>query len=137
MSYLIDTNALSETIKPTPDKSVIDWFQSVPSESLYMSVLTIGEIRKGVEKLPAGKKKEKILAWLDHTLLKWFEDRILPIDFDVAEKWGYILGNSKEKLPAIDSLIAATALTHNLKVVTRNVDDYRIPGVEVINPWLF
>lgn len=137
MSYLIDTNVLSETIKPIPDKAVVSWFQNVPSEALYMSVLTIGEIRKGIEKLPVGKKKEKILTWLDHTLLKWFEDRILPIDFEVAEKWGYLLGKSREKLPAIDSLIAATALTHNLKIVTRNVDDYRIPGVEVINPWLF
>lgn len=137
MSYLIDTNVLSETIKASPNKSVLNWFQSIPSESLYISVLTIGEIRKGLEKLPTGKKKEKILSWLDYTLVDWFEDRMLPIDFEVADKWGYIIGTSKEKLPAIDSLIAATALTHNLKVVTRNVDDYKIPGVEVINPWHF
>ena len=137
MSYLIDTNVLCETIKSSPNKSVVNWFQSIPSDSLYISVLTIGEIRKGVEKLPPSKKKEKILSWLDHTLFEWFEDKILPIDFEVADKWGYILGNSKEKRPVIDSLIAATALTHNLKVVTRNTDDYKIPGVEVINPWRF
>ena len=137
MSYLIDTNVLCETIKSSPNKSVVNWFQSIPSDSLYISVLTIGEIRKGVEKLPPSKKKEKILSWLDHTLFEWFEDKILPIDFEVADKWGYILENSKEKRPVIDSLIAATALTHNLKVVTRNTDDYKIPGVEVINPWHF
>lgn len=120
-----------------PHKSVTNWFESVPSDSLYISVLTIGEIRKGVEKLPSSKKKEKILSWLDYTLLDWFGDRILPIDFEVADKWGYILGNSEKKLPAIDSLIAATALTHNLKVVTRNIEDFMIPGVEVTNPWNF
>lgn len=137
MSYLLDTNVLSETIKFTPNQSVLNWFQSVPSESLYISVITIGEIRKGIEKLEAGSKKEKILTWLEHSLPDWFEGRILPIDFDVSDRWGYIIGNSEKTFSSIDSLIAATAMIHNLKLVTRNVSDFPIPGLEVINPWNF
>lgn len=135
MSYLLDTNVLSETIKVTPNQSVLNWVQSVPSESIYISVITIGEIRKGIEKLETSHKKEKILTWLEHSVPDWFDGRILPIDFDVCDRWGYITGSSEKTLAAIDSLIAATALTHNLKLVTRNVSDFPIPGLEVINPW--
>lgn len=135
MGYLIDTNVLSETIRPTPNQLVMNWFRNIPSDSLYISVITIGEVRKGIERLAHSQKKEKILAWLEHALPEWFEGRMLSIDFDVADRWGYLLGNTAQNLPAIDSLIAATALTHNLKLVTRNVSDFAVPGLEVINPW--
>lgn len=136
MSYLIDTNVVSELLRPQPHALVIEWFQKIPSESLYMSVLTIGEIRKGIEKLDASKKKSRLIMWLEQELPNWFEDRILNINQDVAEKWGYIQARSKEKTPAIDSLIAATALVYNLKVVTRNTGDFKgFADLEVLNPW--
>lgn len=135
MSYLVDTNVLSELLKAHPHGAVVEWFKDVPSESLYMSVLSIGEIRKGIEKLEASSKKSKLVLWLEQDLPSWFEDRILAIDRDVGEKWGYILAQSKVKVPAIDSLIAATALVHNLRIVTRNTQDFVVfPELEVLNP---
>jgi predicted nucleic acid-binding protein len=135
MSYLIDTNVISETFRPHPHPSVTKWFGSIPSESLYLSVLSLGEIRRGAEMLDETQKKQRIIQWLEHDLTQWFEDRLLSIDVSVADKWGFLLAHSRQKIPAIDSLIAATALSHNLKLVTRNVSDFQIPGLEVINLW--
>lgn len=136
MSYLIDTNVISETLKPDPNKAVVEWFRSVNKDYLYVSVLTIGEIRKGIEKLESSNKKTKLVMWLEQELPSWFEDRVLSIDAEVAERWGYILAKSKVNTPAIDSLIAATALVHNLKVVTRNTKDFNMfPDLEVLNLW--
>ena len=137
MSYLLDTNVISETIKHSPNQSVLDWFKATPSDSLYISVITIGEIRKSIEKLTKSNKKERLLSWLEHDLSEWFENKILPIDFNVADRWGYVNGTLPRSLPAIDTLIASTALVHNLKLVTRNVSDFQIPGLEIINPWHF
>lgn len=136
MSYLIDTNVISELLRAQPHKAVIEWFGEIPSESLYMSALTIGEIRKGLEMLAPSNKKSKLVRWVEEELPSWFEDRILVIDQAVAEKWGYILAKSEAKVPAIDSLLAATALVHNLKIVTRNTKDFNMfLELEVINPW--
>ena len=90
MSYLIDTNVISELIKIKPDKKVINWFDTVPDRELYLSVLTIGEIRKGLVKVNNDAKRETIRAWLDYELMTWFSDRILPIDQHVANKWGLL-----------------------------------------------
>ncbi len=135
MSYLLDTNILSETVSVKPNKSVIKWLDSLPGESLHVSVLTIGEIWYGVERLDDGKKKTRLMSWVEHELPGWFEERVLSIDAEVAERWGYIRGRMKRPLSAVDGLIAATALTHNLKVVTRNGKDFEVPGLEVINPF--
>lgn len=136
MSYLIDTNVISEVFKKTPDTQVLKWFESIPSSSLYLSVITFGEIRKGIEKLDYTEKKITLLAWLEHELPAWFEERVLTINIEVADRWGYLLSTANKPIPAIDSLIAATALTHNLKLVTRNIKDFiNIPGLETINPW--
>lgn len=136
MNYLLDTNILSETFKTNPNAKVIDWFNAIPSENLYVSVLVLGEIRKGIEKLPNSQKKIKLLTWLEHDLPSWFEDRILPIDRFVADRWGFLIANCTEKnLPAIDSLIAATALTYNLTLITRNVRDFEISGLQILNPF--
>jgi len=136
MSYLIDTNVIFELIKSKPDKKVISWFDTVPDRDLYLSVLTIGEIRKGLAKVNNDTKREKIRAWLDHELMAWFGERILPIDQHVANKWGLLQARINKTLPAIDSLIAATALHSDLIIVTRNTKDFDISSLETINPFL-
>lgn len=135
MKYLVDTNVLSETFRRQPNPQVIAWFQTIPAEELCISVLTLGEIRKGAEKLTDLKRKQKVIRWLEYDLVAWFEDRVITINHEVADKWGFILAQHKDPLPAIDSLIAATALTYNMKLITRNVSDFNIQGLEVINPW--
>lgn len=135
MSYLIDTCALSELISARPDKNVISWFQSAPREGLYLSVLSLGEIRKGVEKMPQGRRYDQILSWLEYDLPLWFEDRMLPVDRHVADEWGRLLSKVERTFPAIDSLLAATALCHRLTVVTRNVKDFDLPDIDTLNPW--
>jgi len=135
MSYLIDTNVISETFRENPNNQVINWFKAVPSDSLFISVINLGEIRKGVEKLPTSKKKSMLILCLEHQLPKWFDKRVLPITSEIADRWGYLCAHSKQTLPAIDGLLAATALVHNLKIVTRNVKDFEIEGLEIINPF--
>lgn len=135
MSYLIDTNAISELARARPDRCVTEWFDRVEPESLHISVLTLGELRKGVESLPAGARKNRIGSWLEMELPAWFEDRVLPIDAGVADVWGRLLGRIGRPVAAIDSLIAATALRHRFRIVTRNVEDFRFPGLEAVNPW--
>lgn len=136
MSFLLDTNVVSEVARARPDKAVLAWFDAVPDQQLYLSVLSVGEIRKGVDKLPAGKRRTELVTWLEEALPAWFGPRLLPIDIAVAERWGRLLAASPRSLPAIDSLLAATALTHNLSLVTRNVADFDVPGLEVVNPWI-
>jgi len=135
MNYLLDTNAISELKRPKPNENVVLWFSKVEKENLYLSVLTLGEIRKGVDKLADGEKKQKLSIWLEKEIPIWFESRLLMIDAEVADYWGKLQAQSKNPLPAIDSLLAATALAHNLCLVTRNVDDFRPMGVQIINPW--
>lgn len=135
MSFLIDTCALSELVSARPDKNVISWFESAPQEGLYLSVLSLGEIRKGVEKMPQGRRCDQILSWLEHDLPLWFEDRMLPVDRHVADEWGRLLSKVERTFPAIDSLIAATALYHRLTVVTRKVKDFDLPDIDRLNPW--
>ena len=135
MSYLIDTNAISELLRARPERRVTEWFDRAAPESLHISVLSLGELRKGVESLPAGARRERIGAWLEVELPAWFEDRVLPIDAGVADLWGRLLGRIGRPVAAVDSLIAATALKHRLRLVTRNVEDFRFPGLEVVDPW--
>jgi predicted nucleic acid-binding protein len=135
VSYLLDTNVLSELVRPKPSQAVLAWFADVPDESLYISALTIGEIRKGVEGVPNTKRKEKLRLWLEHELPEWFGKRVLNIDVDVAERWGRLQAQVKRPMPAIDSLLAATALHHELRMVTRNEKDFDYQGLEVLNPW--
>ena len=135
MSYLLDTNVISETIRRRQDKLVIGWLEQVPAEALFLSVLTLGEIRKGVERLTDKKRREKLRLWLEHELPAWFEGRVLPIDLAVADRWGRLLAETGRPVPTIDSLLAATALHYELRLVTRNAKDFAYPGLEVINPW--
>jgi predicted nucleic acid-binding protein len=138
MRYLLDTNIVSETIKSAPNENVRTFLQEVPPHSLYFSVLSLGEIRCGIEKLKIKDKKhhDTLIIWFENKLIPWFGPNILPVTEEVADCWGHLVGNSPRKLPAIDSLLAATCLTFNLKLVTRNVKDFPIPHLEIINPWL-
>ena len=138
MSYLIDTNVISELTRPKPDAAVLDWFANTPDDALFLSALTLGEIRKGVEKLTRSEdsqRREKMRLWLEHDLRDWFGPRILPIGPEVADHWGRLLAQAGRPVPAIDSLLAATALHHDLRLVTRNTRDFDYAGFEVINPW--
>lgn len=135
MSYLLDTNVISELIRSKPNNNVIHWFNSVPSEALHISVLTLGEIRKGVEQIKETVRKEKLRLWLENDLPQWFQKSILPIDIYVADRWGRLQVEMKQKLPIIDSLLAATALHFDLRLVTRNIQDFAYPNLTVINPW--
>lgn len=135
MSYLIDTCALSELARPRPDNNVVRWFDETASGTLFLSVLTLGEIRKGIETLPDMRRRARIRNWLEVDLPYWFGDRILTIDVGVADEWGRLLARAGQQLPAIDSLIAATAARHRLTVVTRNIGDFVDTGVDVLNPW--
>ena len=135
MSYLLDTNVVSETIRRNPNKAVISWLDQIPGEAFFVSVLTLGEIRKGIESLIDRKRREKLRLWLDHELSGWFDGRVLRIDLAVADRWGRLLAEIGRPVPTIDSLLAATALHHDLRLVTRNAKDFYYPGLEVINPW--
>ncbi len=135
MSYLLDTNIVSETVRRSPNKAVIAWLDQLPGEALYVSVLTLGEIRKGIETLTDRKRREKLRLWLEHELPAWFEGRILSVDLAVADRWGRLLAEVGRPVPTTDSLLAATALHHELRLVTRNSSDFEYPGLEVINPF--
>lgn len=135
MSYLIDTNVISELVRAKPNKNVMNWFEAIPGDSLHLSVITLGEIRKGIEGISDARKKEKLRIWLEHEIPDWFGQRILSIDKYVADCWGRLQANKRHPLPAIDSLIAATAIHFNLALITRNVSDFNFPTLEVINPW--
>lgn len=135
MSYLVDTNVISELTRQKPARFVEAWFEEVADEALHLSVLTLGELRRGVERLPASKRKEKLRYWLEHELPAWFGERLLTIDAAVADTWGRLQATAERTLPAIDSLLAATAIHHHLRLVTRNTTDFDIDGLEVVNPW--
>ncbi len=139
MKYLLDTCVISEIIKPEPDKLVISWLQRQNENSLYLSVLTFGEIEKGIEKAQNKTRKTRLKLWVEDDLKKRFAGRIVPIDLAVAIKWGAIQGVAEQlgkPMPTIDGLIAASGLVHNCIVVTRNISDMVQSSVELLNPWL-
>jgi hypothetical protein len=135
LSYLIDTNILSELRRKTPNAGVVSWFSKRPASSLYLSVLTLGELRKGVEAVADTERRMALLDWLEADLPNFFMGRILTVDAYVADRWGRMVAQAGRPLPAVDSLLAATAAHHDLSLVTRNVKDFTNLGVEVINPW--
>jgi len=133
--WLVDTNVISELRRRDPDANVRAWFAQRPATELYLSVLTLGEIRKGVEALTDSGRRTVLREWLERELPVFFADRLLPIDAAVAHQWGQLLAKAGRSLPAIDSLLAATALHHNLVLVTRNLKDVAGLPVKVLNPW--
>jgi predicted nucleic acid-binding protein len=138
MKYLLDTCILSELIKKNPANNLIKWLSTQDENRLFISVLTIGEIHKGIEKLPGSKKKNKLHHWVNHDLKERFYNRILDFDLQTATTWGKIQAYSEiqgKSMPVIDGLIAATGIRYDLTVVTRNIKDMEISGVPLLNPW--
>ena len=137
--FLLDTNIISELVKPKPEPKVVEWIETTDEELLFLSVLTLGEIRKGIGLLKDPARQVKLEAWVVGALPVRFADRILSIDKNIAERWGVLSAQAKatmnHNLPVIDGLLAATAQHHNLTLVTRNSDDVIGTGVPVFNPW--
>ncbi len=138
MKYLLDTCVVSELIKKKPEKSITNWIKSKDETDFYLSVLTIGELQKGITKLNDSTKKQGLIEWVELDLIKRFEKRILHITDSVARKWGEIQGIAEKqgnKIPVVDCLIAATGITYGLRVITRNISDMETSGVKLLNPW--
>lgn len=136
MNYLFDTNIISELIRKNPAQTVIRWVNNIPNEHIYLSVITFGEICKGIQKVMLPAQKDKLLLWLENELTQQFHGRVLPISLEVADRWGRLQGEMTRTLPAIDSLIAATALHHDMTLVTRNIKDFTgCMGLSLVNPF--
>ena len=138
MNFLLDTCLLSELYRKRPNKNVANWVAGIEEHRLFVSVLSLGEIQKGVAKLNEGERKQKIQTWLDSDLQKRFANRIFPMDLEILLEWGRFCGECEKRwasLPVIDSLLAATAICRNLSVVTRNIGDFSRFPVKVFNPW--
>lgn len=138
MNYLLDTNIISELISKTPSQHVTDYLLGLNDESLYLSVITIGEIKSGIEKLDNGRKKERLLHWLENDLLLRFQGQIISIDTEVMLQWGVIQNKLKQTgkpLPIMDSLIGATAQVKEMVLLTRNEKDFHNLGIEIVNPF--
>jgi toxin FitB len=138
VTFLLDTNAVSEWTKPHPFPSVVAWLAETDEDRLFISVVTLGELRSGVASLAAGRRRDRLDEWLSHDLPVRFEGRVLPVDLAVADQWGRITAAAKaagRPILAIDAFLAATAHVHQLTLVTRNVSDFQSAGTPVFCPW--
>lgn len=138
MNYLLDTCVVSELISRQPNSQVLDWLRNLPGERIFLSVLTIGEIQRGIKKLPDSNRKQELSEWLKSELLERFQNRILAIDTEIMLGWGELIADLERQgriLPAVDSILAAQALTFGLQFVTRNEKDFAGTGIQIINPW--
>ncbi len=137
--FLLDTNVVSELVRPRPDLRVTRWIDGVHEDLLYLSVLTLGEIRKGIASLSDTRRRVRLEAWLNSELILRFAGRVVPIDLSIADRWGWLASaavSAGASLPVIDGLLAATAIEFNLTLVTRNTKDVFNTGVPLFNPWI-
>jgi predicted nucleic acid-binding protein len=137
--FLLDTNVISELIKARPDPGVTQWIEATDENLIYLSVLTLGEIRKGITSLPEGRRRLRLEAWLDRDLALRFSGRILPIDHAVAYRWGRLAGSvsaRRSPIPVIDGLLAATALHYDLTFVTRDTKHLEATRATFFDPWI-
>ena len=138
MKFLLDTMVVSEPARPQPNASVLAWLESQVSSEIAISVLTLGEIARGVARLGDGKRKARLEKWLATELPSHFDKRVLNIDAQVARAWGELMAHADKigrHLPVIDGLLLSTAVVHGLTIVTRNENDFRERGVALINPY--
>jgi toxin FitB len=136
--FLLDTNCISELVRPKPERRVMEWMEAADEAMLHLSVLTLGEIRQGLAGLAQGKRRTHLETWLEIDLQARFAGRIVALDAAIADRWGVIAAEAKRRgkaLSVIDGLLAATALHHNLVVVSRNARDFAMAPVQVLNPW--
>jgi hypothetical protein len=138
MSWLLDTNVISELVRARPDPRVLAFIHEADEDRLYLSAITWAEIRRGIALLPVGRKRQLLEDWLAQDLRARFQSRILPIDAEIAEHWGSLMAAAKangQQVSTIDGLIAASAVVHDLQLVTRNTKDFAKLGVRLFNPW--
>lgn len=138
MNFLLDTNVVSEWMKPHPDPGVVDWLAEADEDRIFISAITIAEIRYGIERLAQGLRRDRLDAWLTDDLPLRFEARILPIDAKVADCWGRVMARGRaagRPVSSMDGFIAATGERYDLVVATRNTSDFEALGIRLINPW--
>ena len=138
MNFLIDTNVVSEWTKPRPDSGVVAWLAEADEDRVFISVITLAELRYGIEKMPPGARRNRLDAWVSEQLPARFEARVLPIDAEIADTWGHVMARGRaggRPVGTMDAFIAATAERYRLTLVTRNVADFDALGVGLINPW--
>lgn len=138
MRFLLDTNVVSEWVKPRPDAGVVQWLTEVDEDEVFISAVTIAEIRHGIQRMARGVRRDRLDLWLSEELPVRFDARVLPIDAQVADEWGRVMARSQEiGRPAgvMDAFVAATTKRHDLTLATRNVTDFEALGIQVVNPW--
>jgi toxin FitB len=138
MNFLLDTNVISEWVKPQPDRNVVSWLAEVDEDRVFVSVIAFAEIRHGIELMSTRRRRPRLAQWLTEELALRFEDRVLAIDPLVADAWGVIMARSQKaglSLGPMDAFIAATAQTHGLTLVTRNIKDFGHVGIPLLDPW--
>lgn len=138
MNFILDTNVISEFVAPKPNESLLRWLRAIDAEHVFLTVITVGEIKKGIEKLPASPRKDALNHWLNDDLLVRFQGHILEIDVETAVLWGDLSARLQalgRPMGAVDSLLAAIALKWEFTLVTRNTDDFIHSGVKLLNPW--
>jgi toxin FitB len=139
VNYLLDTNVVSEWVKPRPNPGVVQWLAEIDEDRVYLSAVTLAELRHGVNRMPEGARRQRLDQWLQHDLPLRFLDRILIIDAGVADAWGVIMAQREARgqpITAMDAFIAATATVHTLTLVTHNVSDFQPTLSAILNPWL-
>jgi toxin FitB len=138
VTFLLDTNVVSELAKPQPNAGVVRWLHEAEEDSLFLSVITLAELRFGVERLTPGARRNRLDAWIREELTERFEGRILSVDEKVAEIWGNVLARSEaqgRRMNLMDCFLAATAKVYQLTLITRDKKDFSGFGGELLNPW--
>jgi hypothetical protein len=138
VNFLLDTNVVSEWTKPRPDSGVVAWLAEADEDRVFISVITLAELRYGIERMPVGARRNRLETWVSRQLPARFEARVLLIDAETADTWGHIMARGRtggRPVGTMDAFIAATAERHHLTLVTRNVSDFEALGIRLINPW--
>lgn len=138
MSYLVDTNVLSELTRPRPDEGVQEWFATTPESDIHISTITIAELRRGVTRLPTGKRREALANWLDVDIVARFNERIIDVTVDIGNLWSELVAATERRgvsLHPLDAFIVATSMMRSHRLVTRNTRDFGNLNIELVNPW--